>query len=49
MGMMPALPMQAMYPGTMPGYMMVPGAYMMAGMGGGMPPAWAQQWQQFQQ
>ena len=49
MGMMPAPPMQAMYPGTMPGYMMVPGAYMMAGMGGGMPPAWAQQWQQFQQ
>ena len=46
MGMMPAPPMQAMYPN---GYMMVPGGYMMAGMGGGMPPAWAQQWQQFQQ
>ena len=48
MGMMPAPPMQAMYPGVN-GYMMVPGAYMMAGMGSGMPPAWAQQWQQFQQ
>ena len=48
MGMMPAPPMLAMYPGVN-GYMMVSGAYMMAGMGSGMPPAWAQQWQQFQQ
>ena len=47
--MVPAPPMQAMYPGGVSGYMMVPGAYMVAGMGGGIPPAWAaQQWQPFQ-
>ena len=49
MGMVAAgTPMQAMYPGV-GGYMMVPGAYMMAGVGTVAPSAWPTQWQQFQQ
>ena len=49
MGMVAAgTPMQAMYPGV-GGYMMVPGAYMMAGVGTAAPSAWPTQWQQFQQ
>ena len=49
MGMLPVgTPMQAMHPGV-GGYMMVPGAYMMAGVSSAAPSAWPPQWQQFQQ